>query len=145
MEKKTEKIIREQKNSDGDIHIVGKTDSATDFKFHNVVDGDTLSDIVISGNATFEIRNRWIRQNLKSESVTAVDNMNMVAKLARKAVSQSTIKKAAALVKNDSKNINEKGFTTAAWTSWLIGFIVVACLVWLYFYFGGRINNSGRF
>ena len=47
--KKTEQ--EKLKENDGDIIIKGKTDTGNDFHFHNVVDGDTLSDITISGTA----------------------------------------------------------------------------------------------
>ena len=60
LDKKTEKIEQKEKSNDGDIVIKGKTDSLNkDFKFHNVVNGDTISDIYISGNADFVIKNRW--------------------------------------------------------------------------------------
>lgn len=137
---KNKKSIKEEtkKNeNNGDIVIKGKTDSTDDFRFHNVVDGDTLSEIFIHGNADFVIKNRWNKSEKSHIKEVVEEKLNIVAKVARKVVAQSTIKEAAKEIKQIDKQVNSKSFTFGAWFTYGLIFVIVACLVWLWFYFGG--------
>lgn len=132
--KNTKKEQKEDQN-DGQVKIVGKTDSASDFHYHNVVDGDTLSDIVIRGNAQFEIRNNWKKVQKKDAVESSTDSLNILQRVARKSVAQSTIKTVAEKIKTTEKKSTAKDLTFGAWATWLAAFIAVACLVWLFIYF----------
>lgn len=107
IDKISTKTDQKIKQNDGDIIIKGKTDSIKDFTFHNVVNGDTLSDIHISGNADFIIKNRW-KQSEKTEVTEKVtEKLNIVAEIARKSVAQSTIRDVAEKFKKKEIDIKE--------------------------------------
>lgn len=141
---KTEQKKAVDKKNDGNIEIKGKTDSTKDFHFANVVEGDTLADIYISGTADFIIKNRWnnAQKNEFIESTTT--HLNKVAKIARKAVAQTTIKEVAEEIKDVNRTNKTTGFTFPIYL--IIGgsIFLIIILVFLYYKFGGifRIEKS---
>lgn len=138
--KKSKNKTKTEKKNEGEVEIKAKVDSAQDFHFDNVVSGDTLSSIHVSGNAEVKIKTNWKDNHVDERLDKVEEKLDMVAKLARQAVSQKTIKEIAAKVKETNKNVTAKNFTFGAWATWLAAFVAVACLVWLFLYFGGRIN-----
>lgn len=140
LDKKTEKIDQKEKSTDGDIVIKGKTDSLNkDFKFHNVVNGDTISDIYISGNADFIIKNRWKQIDKKEIKETVTDKLNIIATIARKSVSQKTIKEVAEKIKAKEVSVKSSGFQFPIYL--IIGFaLLLLIILWfLWKKFGGGI------
>ena len=117
------KIINE---NNGDIIIKGKTDSLTPFTYHNVVEGDTLSSVTIKGNAEFTVKNEWKKaQEIEKESYVEKD-INIIAQVARTAVSKETIKKAAQEIRNVTTEVKSTGFPLAIY---IIAGIVAVCLI----------------
>ena len=142
LDKKTEKIEQKEKSNNGDIVIKGKTDSLNkDFKFHNVVNGDTISDIYISGNADFIIKNRWKEIDKKEIKETVTENINIIATIARKSVAQKTIKKVAEKIKSKEVSVKSSGFQFPVYL--MIGFaVLLLILLWfLWKKFGGGIMD----
>lgn len=135
IEKHTE---RKDRQNEGNITIKGKADSLNDFHFHNVVNGDTLSDITIKGNADFIIKNRWQNRDNKEETKTASESLNVVAKIARKAVAQSTIKETAGSIKQIDKEIKATGFPLPVY---IIAGILAIVVIWLFWFFGRPKKN----
>lgn len=131
------KVDQKEKDNSGEVVIKGKTDSLKDFSYYNVVNGDTLSGIVISGTADFTIKNRWKQSEKKDETKESSENLNVVQDLARTAVSKETIKDVAQKAKKLKKEVDQKGFTAGTYITTGICFLVVAVLVWLFFYLGG--------
>lgn len=131
---KVNKVLqkKEQENV-GDVVIKGKTDSAKDFRFHNIVKGDTLADIYISGNADFTIVNRWKENKTEEKQISEIENLNIIAKVARKAVAATTIKENATSIREAEKSIKATGFSLPIY---LIGGGAVVLLILLYFFFG---------
>ena len=140
LDKKTEKIDQKEKSTDGDIVIKGKTDSLNkDFKFHNVVNGDTISDIYISGNADFVIKNRWKQIDKKEIKETVTDKLNIIATIARKSVAQKTIKEVAEKIKSKEVSVKSSDFQFPMYI--IIGFAVLLLIIlwFLWRKFGGGI------
>ena len=140
LDKKTEKIDQKEKSTDGDIVIKGKTDSLNkDFKFHNVVNGDTISDIYISGNADFIIKNRWKQIDKKEIKETVTDKLNIIATIARKSVAQKTIKEVAEKIKSKEVSVKSSDFQFPMYI--IIGFAVLLLIIlwFLWRKFGGGI------
>ena len=143
LDKKTEKIDQKEKSTDGDIVIKGKTDGLNkDFKFHNVVNGDTISDIYISGNADFVIKNRWKQIDKKEIKETVTDKLNIIATIARKSVSQKTIKEVAEKIKSKEVSVKSSDFQFPMYI--IIGFAVLLLIVlwFLWRKFGGGIMDK---
>lgn len=126
------------KENDGDIIIKGKTDSLKDFTFHNVVNGDTLSDIHISGNADFIIKNRWKQTEKKEVVKEASEKLNIVQDLARKSVSKSTIKDVAEKIKNKTVDVKSTGFSVPVYLI-IGGAVLLLVLLW----FGWKKYGGG--
>ena len=142
LDKKTEKIDQKEKSNNGDIVIKGKTDSLNkDFRFHNVVNGDTISDIYISGNADFIIKNRWKQIDKKEIKETVTEKLNIIASIARKSVAQKTIKKVAEKIKAKEVSVKSSGFQFPVYL--IIGFAVLLLILlgFLWKKFGGGIMD----
>ena len=143
LDKKTEKIDQKEKSNNGDIVIKGQTDSLNkDFRFHNVVNGDTISDIYISGNADFIIKNRWKQIDKKEIKEKVVEKLNIVAQVARKSVAQKTIKEVAEKIKSKEVAVKSSGFQFPVYL--IIG-LAVFLLILLWFFwkkFGGGIMEQ---
>lgn len=141
--KVTDRNIDQKKNEiSGDIIIKGKTDSLQYFNFHNVVNGDTLQVINISGNSTFEIKNKYSKSEEKTVEKNKEENLNIIQQVARTAVAKTTIKKIASEMKKEDKDVKSNGFTFPVY---LIGGIVIVVLVLLWFLwkkFGGGIMEQ---
>lgn len=127
------------KENDGDIIIKGKTDSLKDFNFHNIVDGDTLSDIYISGNADFIIKNRWKQTQKKETEKSESESLNIVAEIARKSVAQSTIKEVAIELKTKDVKVKSTGFSFPIYL--IIGGAVIVVIL-LFWFFGMPKKNK---
>ena len=141
VEKTIIKSDQKEKENDGDIIIKGKTDSLNkDFKFHNVVNGDTISDIYISGNADFIIKNRWKQIDKKEIKETVTEKLNIIANIARKSVAQKTIKEVAEKIKSKEVAVKASGFQFPVYI--IIGFaVLLLVLLWfLWKKFGGGIK-----
>lgn len=139
LEKEVQKTDQKEKDHSGDITITGKTDEEKDFHFHNVVNGDTISDIFIKGNADFVIKNKWKVSEKKEAIETIKENLNIVQEIARKSVAQSTIKEVAKEMKKVEKQIESKGFVFPVYL--LIGFSVLFLILLFFLWrkFGGTI------
>lgn len=127
------------KENDGDIIIKGKTDSLKDFNFHNIVDGDTLSDIYISGNADFMIKNRWKKTEKKEIEKSESERLNIIAEIARKSVAQSTIKEVAKELKTKEVKVKSTGFGLPVYL--IIGGAVIVVIL-LFWFFGMPKKNK---
>lgn len=117
--KKTEHVKKDENS--GDIIIKGKSDSLKDFNYHNIINGDTISLIHIEGNAIFEIKNKWQKKQQDSEVSQKESNLNVVAKIARKAVAKKTIDEVAKEIKQTEKQTTATGFQ---WPVYLIAGII---------------------
>lgn len=139
VEKTMVKSDQKEKVNHGDVLIKGKTDSLQDFKYHNVVNGDTISDIYISGNADFIIKNRWKKIDKQEIKETVKEKINIVAEIARKSVSQNTIKNVAEKIRTKETNVKSSGFTFPIYV--IIGFAVLLLILLFVLWkkFGGSI------
>ena len=131
----TEKKTKTENDNSGDIIIKGTTDKEKDFHFHNIVEGDTLSEITISGLAEFTIKNRWKKSETVSTAEKKEEYQNIVQEIAQKSVAQSTIKEVAKKIKSEEKTVESKNFTFGAWLVWLLIAAMVVCAVWFYVQF----------
>lgn len=120
-------IDKKLQENDGDIIIKGKSDSINDFHYHNVINGDTLSDIYISGNADFIIKNRWKKAEEKVIEKSETSNLNIIAQVARAVVSKETIKNAAETIKGNETQISSKGFGFPVYL--IIGIVLLVAVV----------------
>lgn len=127
-EKKTEEVKTE--NNSGTIQINGKSDGANPFQYDNVVNGDTIQSITIKGNADFIIKNNYRKEETVKKEETVSENLNFVAKVARTAVAQSTIKEVATEIKSVQKNTESNGFVFPVY---LFGFLILLFIVLLWF------------
>lgn len=121
--KKTE--IKKIDNNDGEIIIKGKTDSIKPFEFHNIINGDTISSISITGNADFQIKNHWNKVDEKTETKEENKDLDFVAKTARDLVSKETIKKVAEEVKNARTEVKTSGLPAIVYI--IAGIILLVC------------------
>lgn len=121
--------VKKVNDNSGDIIIKGKTDSIKPFDFHNIVNGDTLSSIHISGNADFKIINHWNKKEETEKSSNIESNLNIIAKVARTAVAKETIKKLAEKVVDNRTEVKATGFQ---WPIYLIGGVILLAAVLLY-------------
>lgn len=137
VKKKDQKI----KENIGDVVIKGKTDSIKDFRYSNVVGNDTISDIYISGNADFIIKNRWKQSEIKEIIEEKSDKTNIVAEVARKVVAQSTIKEVASELKNKTLEVKKSGFSLPIYLIFGGVFLIIVILWFLWNKFGGSIIN----
>lgn len=142
--KKEKKIDQQIRENDGNITIKGKTDSIKDFRFSNVVGNDTISDIYISGNADFIIKNRWKQIDKKEMITEKSESINIVAEMARKSVAQSTIKEVAESFKEKKTTVKAKGFAFPVYL--IIGgaILLLVLLFFLWKKFGGGIVERFR-
>ena len=122
-EKKTE--FKKVDRNDGEIIIKGKTDSIKPFEFYNIIKGDTISSISITGNADFEIKNNWGKSNTKTELIEKTEDLNIVSKTARDMVSKETIKKVAEEVKNVRTEVKTNGLPPIVYI--IGGVILLVC------------------
>ena len=142
LDKKTEKIEQKEKSNDGDIVIKGKTDSLKkDFKYHNVVNGDTISDIYISGNADFVIKNRWKQIDKKEIKETVTEKLNIIANIARKSVAQKTIKEVAEKIKSKEVAVKSSGFQFPMYIIISLAVLLLILLWFLWRKFGSKIMD----
>lgn len=139
LEKSTVKTDQKEKENNGDIIIKGKTDSLKDFTFHNVVNGDTLSDIHISGNADFIIKNRWKQIEKKEVTEKVTEKINLVAQIARKSVAQSTIKNVAEKLRTKETEVKSTGFSFPVYLIVGLAVLLLILLWFLWRKFGGNI------
>lgn len=123
-EKEIQQIVDENL---GDIIIRGKTDSTKDFHFHNIVEGDTISDILISGKADFVIKNKWKQVQSKVTENTIEENLNIVAEIARTAVAKKTIKETAKEIKKVQNTVKAKGFQAPIYL--ILGLVLVVAVI----------------
>lgn len=137
VKKKDQKI----KENIGDVVIKGKTDSIKDFRYSNVLGNDTISDIYISGNADFIIKNRWKQSEIKEIIEEKSDKINIVAEVARKVVAQSTIKEVASELKNKTLEVKKSGFSLPIYLIFGGVFLIIVILWFLWNKFGGSIIN----
>lgn len=120
-----------EKVNEGDIFIKGKTDSLNDFIFHNVIEGDTLADFYIKGNAEFVIKNRY-KNNNKTELVEEKkEELNLVAQIARKSVAQSTINKVVKEINSTETEVKNKGFSLPIYLILGLGSLLAVFLFFL--------------
>ena len=128
-------VRKEMRNTQmTDIRIKGKTDSIRPFTIHNIVNGDTLSDIVISGDAIFEITQRAEKANAYTDVRQIVDKTNLLERFARTAVSQETIKKSANFIKEKAVEVKAQGVGVMGWVTIIIGVVLVIAIVALFIY-----------
>lgn len=124
--KQKESEIKKSENI-GEVDIKGNTDSEHPFEYHNVVDGDTLSSISIKGQADFKIKNNWKNTKEKESTKESESNLNIVAKIARKAVSKETIEEVATKAITVREETKTKGFH---WPIYLIlGVVAVVAII----------------
>lgn len=142
VEKTIVKSDQKEKQNDGDVLIKGKTDSLQDFKYHNVVNGDTISDIYISGNADFIIKNRWKQIDRQEIKETVKEKINIVAEIARKSVSQNTIKNVAEKIKSKEVAVKASGFQFPVYLIIGLGVLLLVLLWFLWKKFGGGIMEQ---
>jgi hypothetical protein len=140
--KKNEKdvLLKHNQNS-GEIQINGKTDSANDFTYYNVQNGDTLQAISINGNADFIFRNKWNQEDKKETVKEKTEEVNKVAKVVRETVSQKTIKEVAKEAKHVNTKVKSTGFP---FNIYVCGVIVVIVLILIWYFrnlIGGYIPN----
>lgn len=121
--------VKKVNDNSGDIIIKGKTDSIKPFDFHNIVNGDTLSSIHISGKADFKIVNHWNKKEEIENSSNIESNLNIIAKVARTAVAKETIKKLAKKVVDNKTEVKATGFQ---WPIYLISGVILLAAVLLY-------------
>ncbi|MDV4026823.1 hypothetical protein CMT52_21110 [Elizabethkingia anophelis] len=135
---KTEYKIQDketEKSQNTNVEIKGKTETGKPFKVHQVENGDTISSIMITGNADFTIKSNSRNSNKKQEKQESKENLNEVQKLARNAVSQSTIKDVANKIKEEAKRVESSGFQFGAYAAliwWGTAAIIVIGLI-IYF------------
>lgn len=139
LDKKTEKIEQKEKSNNGDILIKGQTDSLQDFTYHNIVNGDTLSDIRITGNADFIIKNRWKQIDKKEIKETVTEKLNIIATIARKSVAQKTIKEVAEKIKAKEVSVKSSGFQFPVYLIIGLAVLLLILLWFLWKKFGGGI------
>lgn len=132
-------VKKNETEQKGSVEIVGKTDSANSFSYENIVGNDTLK-ISITGNADFTIKNNFSNKVKESAEETVKETLNIVQEIARKSVAKETIEKVATEIKATEKKVAEKGFTFGAWFTGLLVLIILICAIWLFVYFGGKIN-----
>ena len=124
------KSQKDQSINNGSVIIKGKVDTiSTDFKYDNIVDGDTISSIFIKGNATFEIKNNWNKKKEKIDSVSVSQSENFVSEIARASVSKKNIKKAAEKIKETTKEIKTTGFSFPVYLIFGIVLLVAVVLI----------------
>ena len=124
------KLQKDQSINNGSVIIKGKVDTiSTDFKYDNIVDGDTISSIFIKGNATFEIKNNWNKKKEKIDSVSVSQSENFVSEIARASVSKKNIKKAAEKIKETTKEIKTTGFSFPVYLIFGIVLLVAVVLI----------------
>lgn len=136
--KKTE-VDNKSKKENTNVEIKGKTDSLSDFNYNYISGKDTLR-IYIKGNADFNIKSNIEKTEEKVNETKEFENLNIVQEIARKTVSQETIKETAEKIREKTIDKTQRGFTFGAWVTWFLWFIVIVCAVWLFYYFGGKIN-----
>lgn len=130
--KQSEKdVILKHNQNAGEIQINGKTDSANNFTYYNVQNGDTLQAISINGNADFIFRNKWNQEDKKETVKEKTEEINKVAKVARKAVSQKMIKEIAKEAKNVNTEVKSTGFPFNIYVCGLI-VVIVLILIWYF-------------
>ena len=141
-EKKIEQIDKDKKKeteqvkyNDGDLVIEGETDTLKDFRYHTIIEGDTIADIFISGNSNFVIKNRWKQLDRKEIKESVVKKLNVVADIARKSVAQSTIKSVSEKIRKDNKEVVTKGTTAPMYLIFGVSVLFIIGLVFLWFKF----------
>lgn len=136
LQKKVSDNNVKQKKEDfsGDIIIKGKSDTLTPFVYHNVINGDTIQSISISGNAAYTINNHYKKSEENKQESKSTESLNEVQKIARSAVSKETIKDVASAVTSTAVEIKSKGFTFGAWSmiiAW--GAVLIGACILLYY------------
>lgn len=131
-------VVRDKiKVNTGGIKIVGKTDTLNPFEYLSIVEGDTLGLITIRGNADFTIQHEWKQK----EKDYVEEKINVIAEVARTAVSKSTLTKASKEVKSIEKSVKANGFTFGTWVWIALGGIVLGIIAYLYFTYGKTIRK----
>lgn len=122
------KVQKDQSLNNGSVIIKGKVDTISkDFKYDNIVDGDTISSIFIKGNATFEIKNNWNKKKEKVDSVKTSESTNFVSEVSRAIVSKKNIKEVAKKINETEKKVKENGFTFPIYL--IIGIVLLVAVV----------------
>jgi hypothetical protein len=127
---KEEKIKEQVSKNDGKVIIKGTSDSLKDFHFHNVVDGDTLSDIFISGNAVFVIKNKWKKENVSRETFSVKEDFIIAMKVLKKEIGLEKVEKINSKIVKAESEIKAKGFGIAVYIiSGVILLVVIILLI----------------
>lgn len=119
----------------GEIIIKGKSDTLNPLIFHNVVSGDTLQSIVISGIANYYINNRFRKSAEDKKETTSEEKTNIVQDIAKTAVSKETIKKVASELEQKTKEIKGTGFQSGLWIVLAVLGVVAIVIFGIYKYF----------
>lgn len=138
--KKTEE--KKAETSSGEIEIKGSADAETPFTYENIVNGDTLQSITITGNADFIIKNYNRKEETVNKEETVSKFKNIISAVARTAVAKSTIKDVAKEIKSVKKATESKGFVFPVY---LIIFGILAFILLLLFLwnkFGGPLLDK---
>lgn len=138
------KIDKKDEKITGNVEINATTDEKTPFTYHNIINGDTLQVISVVGNSTIKINSTYDKKQKVETENKVKETLNIIAEVSRKAVSQENIKETTKDIKSAAKDIKSNSFTFGAWFTYLLCFIIVACLVWLFYYLGGKFNIIGR-
>ncbi|OPC11975.1 hypothetical protein BAX93_05600 [Elizabethkingia meningoseptica] len=135
---KTEHKIQDketEKSQNTNVEIKGKTETGKPFKVHQVENGDTISSIMITGNADFIIKSNSRNTDKKQEKEDKKENLNELQKLSREAVSQETISKAANEVKDLAEKVKSTGLQFGAYAVFFLWGLAIIVIMGLIVYF----------
>lgn len=128
------RVKQMDRSSDSEINIIGKTDSLNNFKFHNIVNGDTLQSIIIQGNSTFRIKSKSTDKSILHTTENSESYDNIIQEVARKSVAKKTIKGVSETVIEKSKQVNRNGLSFRGWATFIIVSIVIICFIVGFYY-----------
>ncbi len=131
-----EKAVDQKTDSrETDVDISGKAEPEKPFTFHEVEKGDTLRSIVITGSADFKIITRQKSQNHTEQTATAEKETNAVQQLARAAVSEDNIVRAAHSLQSKADELSSRNATASTWGALTVMGIGVVFVVAAVIYF----------
>lgn len=123
--------IKENKSS---VEISGKVNRDNPLVYYNIIDGDTVGTIGISGIADFVIKNN--SSNLKSTIFDKSTNKNYSEKYKSSVISETVknITEVASKAQAKSSEVVKKGFTFGVYMVWIIAGVVTIGIIIGIFY-----------
>lgn len=116
------------------VEIAGKVNKDNPLIYYNIIDGDTVGSIGISGIADFVIKNNNSNSETNNRNIDISKSESNNSKSSTVAVAVDNIAKVAIDAQSKTIEVVKKGFTLGVYLSWIIiGIVIIGSIVGIFY------------